>query len=167
MKIELAQIQDLLDVTYLFKECVRDMNQKGDFYWNQYYPSIESMQNEIEKQSLHIIRYLGICIGCMVLNEEAVKEYDNVKWLINKDKILIIHWLAIHPLWQGKGIGAQLIEYAEKYAEEKGYSSIRVDIYASNENGLTICNDKGFAETGEIYRPFQKTPFKCFEKLIK
>ncbi|MBN1184778.1 MAG: GNAT family N-acetyltransferase [Bacteroidales bacterium] len=167
MKIELAKTVDLIDVYYLFKECAKDMNQRGAFHWNQYYPSMDLIDQQIKKEALYIIKHLGVCVGCMVLNDNPLSEFKEISWSSGSQKNLNIQWLAIHPMWKDKDIDSQLIKFADDFAKEKGFDSIRLNVHASNEVNQKTYNSNGYNEKGEVYMPFQKTPFKCFEKLIK
>ena len=166
MKIEQAKPIELIDVYYLFKECAKDMNLDGIFHWNQYYPGMNLIDQQIQNKNLYIVKYNGICIGCMVLNEKSIAEYNDISWTDKSAKSLNIQWLAIHPLWKGKGIDKELIEFADNYAKESGFGVTRLDVYASNESGLSMCNSQGYNERGEIFYPHQRTPFKCFEKIL-
>lgn len=47
-----------------------------------------------------------------------------IKYSIHKPSYLIINTLAVLLEYQGKGIGRQLLDYAENFAKTKGLSSI-------------------------------------------
>ncbi len=51
-------------------------------------------------------------IGCVMLH--PIADEEKIK----------LRQMAVHSRWQGQGIGRMLVEAAEAYAKEKGYSSI-------------------------------------------
>jgi ribosomal protein S18 acetylase RimI-like enzyme len=80
---------------------------------------------------------------------------------------LIIHRLAVDPDYQGLGLSSSLMEYAENYVIENGYSAIRLDAYVGNKMVLDFYRRKAYQEAGEVYFPRRILPFKCFEKSIE
>ncbi|MEH7075298.1 GNAT family N-acetyltransferase [Neobacillus drentensis] len=77
------------------------------------------------------------------------------------------HRLVVHPKFQGKGYGKQLLQFAEEFALQNGYSSIRLDVYRQNPGALTLYERSGFQERGTIRFPFRSVSYKCFEKILE
>ena len=73
----------------------------------------------------------NIVKGFIVLNEFQDKEYEEITWKNDTDKNLIIHRLCINPKYKSKGIATTLIEYAERFAKDNKYESIRLDCFYS------------------------------------
>lgn len=46
--------------------------------------------------------------------------------------------------FRGKGIGRTLLEKAQNYCREKGYSRIRLMVYVNNANAIGLYNKMGF-----------------------
>ena len=131
-------------------------------------------------------------LGCMVISEEKDEVYANVCWpsmriqpspsfneepssdknKVDEDNIhcFYIHRLAVHPSFQGKGIGQKLMEYAETYGRATGYISIRLDTFSLNERNQRFYSSLGYKkldESNNVYFPNQSgDPFYCFEKLL-
>jgi GNAT superfamily N-acetyltransferase len=166
MKIQQAVPQDLVEVLYLMKVCVSDMNEQGQKHWNNAYPGQEFLITAIEKGSLYTYKDLEVVKGMVVLSDEEPEEYKNIEWVGKGDKVLFIRFLAVHPTWQGKGIAKRLVEYAEGYSKDHGYTSIRVDIYSGVPGAEKLCIDLGFNQTGQFHSPFQQTPYFAFEKSL-
>lgn len=164
MKILKATPKDLVEVLFLLKECVSDLNSNGLKHWNNAYPGADAMIKAIEEGSLFLFKELGILKGMVTVNEEAPEEYNNIEWQSNAEKILYIKNLAIHPNWQGKGIAKKLVETVEEYAKDKSYKALRVDIYSGIGAAEKLCEDLGFNKTGEFHTNFQATPYFAYEK---
>lgn len=52
--------------------------------------------------------------------------------------------IAVCPRMQGKGIGRQLIDYAEKYAGDHGYDGLDLLVTKSNETAVHFYGKNGF-----------------------
>lgn len=123
--ISKASIEDLSNLYALTKSCAKHMIKKGIFQWNEKYPSKEVLQKDIELQQIWKLQVDNKIIGSIVLTKLEDKEYKNVKWLTNNYKNLYIHRLAVLPNFQGKGYAQKLMNFAENYAKEHNFKSIR------------------------------------------
>ncbi|MNN72431.1 putative acetyltransferase [compost metagenome] len=77
-----------------------------------------------------------------------------------------MHRLAVHPEVQGKGIARKLIAFAEEYARQSGYSSIRLDTYSKNTRALALYPSLGYERRGEVFFPHRAVSFPVFEKVL-
>jgi hypothetical protein len=164
MEIKKASSIDLVDVLYLLKQCVIEMNKKGLKQWNLAHPSSEVIKDDIEKGTLYVYREMGITQGMINLSEEAPAEYKEISWKGKSDKVLYINRFAVHPLWKDSEVSVNLIDFAEKYAKDNKYTSVRVDVldtYPANEDFFA---SRDFTHAGNFHSEFQKMPYTCFEK---
>lgn len=164
MKILKATPNDLVEVLFLLKECVSDLNSNGLKHWNNAYPGADAMVKAIENGTLFLFKEIGISKGMVTVSEESPKEYDNIEWQAREGKVLYIKHLAVHPQWQGKGIAKKMVEYIEQYANENGFSALRVDIYGGIGGADKLCKDLGFNKTGQFHSEFQSVPYLAYEK---
>ena len=166
MKILQAVPNDLIEVLYLLKDCVSDMNEKGHKHWNNAYPGTDFMIEAIENKTLHLYKDNEIAKGMVVLSDVEPNEYKNIEWQGKDDKILFIRFLAVHPNWLDQGISERMVEYAEGYAKNNGYSTMRFDIYSGINGADKLCIDMGFNQTGQFHSEFQQTPYFAYEKSL-
>jgi GNAT superfamily N-acetyltransferase len=166
MKIVQAVPQDLVEVLYLLKVCVNDMNEKGQKHWNNAYPGTEIMTKAIENKTLYLYKDLGITKGLIVLSHVEPEEYKDIDWPCREDKVLFLRFLTVHPLWQDAGIEKKLVEFAETFAKENKFSTIRVDIYSGVNGAEKLCVDMGFSQAGKFHSKFQQTPYFAYEKSL-
>ena len=95
------------------------------------------------------------------------EEYIPVKWLTPNKNNIYIHRLAIHPNLQGKGYAQQLMDFAEQFAIENNYSSIRLDTFSQNKRNQKFYELRGYKRLGDIYFPKQSEfPFHCYELVL-
>jgi len=166
MEILQAKQSDLIEILFLVRECVKDMNLKGMKHWNSSYPGVEEIGLDLDRDFIYLVKEKGVCIGMVTLDESEPDEYKGIKWSGNNARILYMKRMAVHPAWQDKGIAEMLVKFAEKYASEKKYNYIRLDTLSSNQAEAKLYTNSSYDEVGEFYSTFQKTPFKCYEKKI-
>jgi ribosomal protein S18 acetylase RimI-like enzyme len=58
------------------------------------------------------------------------------------------------------------MDFAENYAAEKGFSSIRLDAYSGNSRALNLYERRGFRRVGQFFSPRRELPFYCYEKVL-
>jgi ribosomal protein S18 acetylase RimI-like enzyme len=164
MKIVKARITNLAEILNLVHECIKDMNAHGMDQWNDMYPKDAIFIADIEKGTLHTMRNEEQIAGIIVLSEEQDPEYETIQWIDTDGKVLLVHRLAVHPRWQRKGIASRLMDFAESFGKDNGYTSIRLDTYSQNPRTLKFFEKRGYArKNGEIYFPETDKPYYCYE----
>jgi ribosomal protein S18 acetylase RimI-like enzyme len=163
MPVIQASEKYFMDVIFLLRRCIEDMNRRGMFHWNLSYPSPAIIEQDIKDRNLFIYLTNGVCQGMVVLNESVSEEYKNINWKTTKKNVLVVHRLAVNPIFQGQGIGRKLMEFAIQYAKERGHPAIWLDVIESNRSANDLYVKLNFAKTGSFHFPFQETPFICYE----
>lgn len=167
MVIAKATHSDLENLFSITKRCGKHMINQCIFQWNDFYPSKEILQKDIELQQIWKLEIENKIIGIIVLTEIEDAEYDNVKWLTEHCKNLYIHRLAIDPSFQGKGYAQKLMNFAENYAIKNKYASIRLDTFSQNKRNQQFYKQQNYIQLEAIYFPNQSEfPFYCFEKIL-
>lgn len=162
-----ASISDLDQIHSLTKSCANRLIEMNIFQWNELYPSIEVLKNDIKLNQLWKLEENNTIVGIMVLTEVEDLEYKNVSWLTKNSKVLYIHRLAVHPNFQGKGLAKELMNFAENYAVKYNYKSIRLDTFSENKRNQKFYENRGYIKLESIYFPNQsKLPFYCYEKVL-
>ena len=167
IKIELAEINDLNDIMKMIHNCANDLISKNIFQWNEKYPSRDIFLSDIEKKNLFIFKNNSGIKGCIALSHEKDIEYNDVKWLTKDDKNLYVHRLAVDPKFQKKGIGKLLMDFAEDYARNNKFISVRLDTFSKNERNNRFYKSRKYTKLDDVYFPNQSEfPFHCYEKIL-
>lgn len=156
-----SDVSELIKVT---QECAEAMISNGICQWNDDYPSIEVFENDIELNQLWVLKDDDKIIGSIVISSIIDEEYKTVDWLTPTDYNCYIHRLAVHPEYQGQGLAQQLMTFAENYAKEHKFASIRLDTFSVNARNNRFYQKRGYQKLGNIF--FQKQsehPFHCYE----
>jgi len=166
--IRKARIQDLPNVYGITRACAADMINNGIHQWNESYPSEEILKKDILNGELYVLEIDNQTAGMIVLTATKDKEYEAVQWLTPDSNNLYVHRLAVHPAFQHQGHARKLMDFAEKYAVDNGYLSVRLDTFSQNQRNQTFYEKRGYKRLGEIYFPEQsKHPFYCYEKILR
>lgn len=162
-----AESKDTKEILDLVQACIKDMNLNGIDQWNEQYPLPEIFISDIKTGSLFAMKDDEEIVGIIVLSGEQDKEYGPIDWTDKFGKPLVIHRLAVHPKWQRRGFAGKLMDFAEDYAKENTYSSIRVDTYSGNPRSLRFFEKRGYErKPGQIFFPECTGPYYCYEMII-
>lgn len=165
--IQPAALSDLPKIKRLTESCAVAMQEKGIFQWNENYPSLEKLEQDIIREELYILKQEAAILGIIVLTPIMDEEYVPIEWLTSSGNNLYIHRLAVHPSASGRGYGQQLMDFAEEYARRKGFDSVRLDTFSQNQRNQRFYEARGYQRLGDIYFPKQSEhPFHCYEKVL-
>jgi|TARA_B110000003_G_scaffold255917_1_gene273090 ribosomal protein S18 acetylase RimI-like enzyme len=167
IKIELARTNELDRIKCIAEACAKDMINNNIFQWNENYPSKDVFKDDIENNSLYVCKSGSMVIGCIMLCSEKDKVYKDVNWLTKDYKNLYLHRLAVDPSFQKNGIGRLLMDFAEKYAKNNKYKSIRLDTFSKNKRNNKFYRSRKYVQLDDVFFPMQSEfPFHCYEKII-
>lgn len=168
MKIRLAKAEDLNSIKLLTEACALAMQEKGIFQWNEHYPSREKLAADIDKKELYVLEDTSEILGIIVLTAEMDEEYIPIEWLTENGNNLYIHRLATHPAKWGNGLGRKLMDFAEEFARQQNFDSVRLDTFSRNKRNHIFYESRGFKRLGDIFFPKQsEDPFHCYELVLK
>ena len=162
-----ASISDLDEIHSLTKSCAKYLIEMNIFQWNDMYPSVEVLKNDVKLNQLWKFVENEIIVGILVLTEIEDLEYNNVNWLTANCKVLYVHRLAVHPNFQGKGFAKKLMSFAENYATKQNFKSVRLDTFSQNKKNQIFYKNRGYKKLESIYFLNQSEfPFYCYEKVL-
>ncbi len=162
-----ATKEDIDCILKITKQCAIFMIQKGILQWNEHYPNRQAFEKDVEKRELYVLEKENSVIGCIVISTFMDEEYIPIKWLTSNENNIYIHRLALHPEHQGNGFAQQLMSFAETFAKEHGYTSIRLDTFSQNNRNQKFYEQRGYQRLGNINFPKQSEfPFYCYELVL-
>ena len=165
--IRLANIEEIHDILNVTNACANHMIANNIFQWNEEYPSQKAFEIDIDRNELYVLISKDKIVGTLVITPKIDEEYIPVKWLTPSKNNLYVHRLSIHPDYQGKGYAQQLMDFAEKFAIENHYSSIRLDTFSKNLRNQKFYELRDYIRTGIVFFPNQsEDPFYCYEKVL-
>ncbi|WP_046754991.1 GNAT family N-acetyltransferase [Kordia jejudonensis] len=167
LQIRNATIADIDALLHITKACAKHMISKKIFQWNENYPNREAFKDDIARNELYVLTNTDKIVGCMVISSVMDEEYKTITWDSPDDKNLYIHRLAVHPEYQGKGYAQHLMDFAESFAIENNYRSIRLDTFSKNTRNQKFYELRGYKKLANVYFPKQSVyPFYCYERIF-
>ena len=165
--IRCAKILEIPEILKLTRACTHHMIKMGIFQWNEEYPSREAFEKDISRNELFALELQDIIIGCITITPHMDEEYSPVEWLTPNKTNIYIHRLAVDPEYQGKGYAQKLMTFAENYARENKYISVRLDTFSQNNRNQSFYEQRGYQKLGDVYFPKQSEyPFYCYELVL-
>ncbi|MEC4052947.1 GNAT family N-acetyltransferase [Myroides odoratimimus] len=161
--IKPIDITDLSQTLHVLEEVKQHMLSQGIDQWDESYPNKDIISNDIQKKQAYIYTENEQILAYMVLNEEYDVEYNDLRWT-SPTPFIVIHRLFVSPKAQGKGISSKMILFAEQYAKDNNYASIRFDAYTLNTTANAVYTKKGYQLVGTVQ--FRKGVFNCYEKTL-
>ncbi|MBA1395327.1 GNAT family N-acetyltransferase, partial [Lactobacillus sp. XV13L] len=99
-------------------------------------------------------------VGAIAIVDAPDHSYDslNGQWLMDTDKYVVIHRVAIHSQHAGKGYATQLLNsvISDIKAKRSDVDSIRIDTHEDNKAMQHLITKMGFTKVGTlhgVYRP--------------
>ncbi len=163
MRIDEAEANDATGVMRIISLCLAQMRAAGIQQWDEIYPNIRVIDEDVRLRSLFVIRAPGPCVAAICLNDVQPEEYRGVPWRCTGGRTMIIHRLCVHPDWQAHGLARELMDFAEERARDQGFASIRLDAYTGNPRAVALYEKRGYQRVGQTRFPRRPLPFDCFE----
>ena len=165
--IRSANISDIESVLDITKSCALHMIGNGIFQWNEHYPDKASFINDVRNEELFVYCIVEKVVACISLCNKMDAVYEPVHWKTTNKNNLYVHRLAVHPDFQKKGLGKSMMDFAENYANDNRYISVRLDTFSENKRNLKFYESRGYQRLDGIYFPKQsKFPFYCYELIL-
>ena len=166
MDIQLSNINSAEQIFKIFENCKSAMELEKIFQWTDSYPNLDIIINDIKNSDLYELRIDGELLGVICFNIKQDPQYEIIDWVDKNGKVLIIHRLAINPLFQNQGLAKALMTFAEDFALINNFTSIRLDAFSGNKKGLKIYEGRRYLKRGEINFPGRNLPFFCYERMV-
>jgi ribosomal protein S18 acetylase RimI-like enzyme len=166
MQIRLATKDDLPSLMALVRRVVPLMRATGNLQWDETYPNEAVFQRDIDLNQLWVALVDGNIAGVAAVTMDQEPDYTQVGWNIEEPAI-VVHRLAVDPVFRGQGAAGALMQKAEEVAVERGITVLRVDTNTQNEATQRLFPKLGYVLAGEIgleFRPGLR--FLCYEKRL-
>lgn len=159
-----ANDNDLESVYQLIVNAIAEMEKNNIFQWDERYPDIEILSEDISKQELTLGISENEIASIYVINSEHNEEYKDGSWQYPNASFLVIHRLCVNPKFQNRGVGALTMAHIEAEIKERGVETIRLDAFTQNPYALRMYEKMGYKNVG--YMDIRKGVFCLMEKKL-
>ena len=136
MKITLANPENLDAIMEMYNSCVQGMLALGIDQWDESYPNRTIIEQDLKEACYYIGILNNEIIAGMRVDRIQDPTYLDINWKDKTNNFMVVHRLGLKTKVWNKGIGKQMMDFAENIAIESGCSSFRLDTYSHNPNCL-------------------------------
>lgn len=166
MIIRKALISDLHQIMKVYQSCVAGMIKLGIDQWDSTYPNISIIRNDILEENFYVGIIKDEIVAGIKIDQKQDPTYLTINWKDKSNKFIVVHRLCSSPSVWSKGVGSQMMIFAEKLAANMNCSSIRLDTYINNPKAIMFYEKLQYKKLGSINLKPNKDVYYCFEKII-
>ncbi|MDU6174733.1 MAG: GNAT family N-acetyltransferase [Clostridium perfringens] len=168
MEFRQAKISDLDQIVEIIELSKKYLKETKVDQWQDGYPAKEDLRRDIESGNSYVLTNKDEIVATTVISLDGESTYNSIfngEWITNEDYI-VMHRVAVHDKYKGKGIFKELIKEAEILALNKGISSIKIDTHRDNISMQRAVVKNDFKKCGIIYLEDGSERI-AFEKVLK
>ncbi len=157
------QYNDKSMVLELFKKAAQNINKKNIDHWQYWHnPPLEKIQ-WVEEGIKHNEFFFIETLDQKNLGMVRILSEDTLYWGIQNESAKYIHSLVVNAEFNGKGLGAKIIQKIETQAKQDDCQFLRLDADSKNQKLCHYYEKLGFKKVGtkkltlSIYNLYQKT----------
>ncbi|WP_432205161.1 GNAT family N-acetyltransferase [Cetobacterium somerae] len=156
---------DIIKIMQIIGATVDEMKSYGNDQWDENYPQSENFFKDIEAGNLYVDEWENEIRGFICVDYTEPLEYKNVQWR-SSNKAMVIHRMAVNPIFRKQGVGISLLQFAENLAVEHKINYLKTDTYSINDKMNSLFKKFNFQLVGKINFLGKLNPFYCYDKLI-
>ena len=168
MEFRQAKISDLDQIVEIIELSKKYLKGTKVDQWQDGYPAKEDLRRDIESGNSYVLTNKDEIIATTVISLDGESTYNSIfngEWITNEEYI-VMHRVAVHDKYKGKGIFKELIKESESLALNKGISSIKIDTHRDNISMQRAVVKNDFKRCGIIYLGDGSERI-AFEKVLK
>ena len=168
MEFRQAKISDLDQIVEIIELSKKYLKETKVDQWQDGYPAKEDLRRDIESGNSYVLTNKDEIVATTVISLDGESTYNSIfngEWITNEEYI-VMHRVAVHDKYKGKGIFKELIKEAESLALNKGISSIKIDTHRDNISMQRAVVKNDFQKCGIIYLEDGSERI-AFEKVLK
>lgn len=165
--IRIANEDDVQSINSLFKQAIAYFKDKGIDQWQNGYPDVVDILEDIEKGYGYVLDIDNKVVGYSAIVLDGDHNYDVIydgKWL-NDDSYGAIHRIVIDNKLKGQGLANQFFVYAKELCLKNNIYNLRVDTHEDNISMQRLIMKNGFNKCGIIYLE-DGTPRFAYQKIF-
>ncbi len=143
LRIERAGDGDVGAVLGLLNDAARWLRQKGVRQWDPGQWDRDRLQGAVARGETYLAHDGEVLVGTVNVSTEDARTWPEA------GAAIYLHRLAVARAAHGRGIGAQLLAWAEREAQERGLALVRLDCACDNPALRAYYEQLGYAGRGE------------------
>ena len=154
-----------LDRAFWLYHAAIDHLEKNTNYpkWSSEHPSDRCIEEAVTAGEQYLCIESNDILGAVVLSENPDGFYEAGNWSreLKTGEYLVIHALAVNPMFAHKGVGSFMVDQCIDIARHGGYKALRLDVVPGNIPAERLYEKMGFvyAGTKDLQRNIDEIPF--------
>jgi GNAT superfamily N-acetyltransferase len=157
--------QDVETAMSIYKRVVKAMHAMGFMQWNDEYPNINYLINDIARGTAFGCFLDGELVAVATFDPNQSTEYEPIPFLFG-EPYMIVHRLAVAPEIRRQGLAARMMDFAEEHARGLGCPAMRLDTSQDNTAALALYENRGYVRRGTCHFPGRTFTFIVMEKKL-
>ena len=162
MNIRKAVTADINAVERIYNE-IHQAESDGKYttgWIKDVYPVRSTAEAALLRGDLFVLEDEGEIRGAGIINQIQVDVYAAAGWkhTVPDDEVCVFHTLVISPRFPGKGYGRQFMSFYENYAQDHGWTELRIDTNERNVTARKLYHELGYEEIGVVPTVFNNIP---------
>ena len=159
-----AVLEDIKGIMEILKDTILEMNADNNYQWDENYPQEKDFKKDIEKGDLFISEREGVLLGFVCVNKTEPIEYNGLNWTL-VEEAMVVHRMAVNPSFRRKGVGTELMKFADELASKNNIRYLKTDTYSTNTKMNALFVKCGYKFIGEMSFLGKEKPFNCYDKI--
>ena len=161
-RFRLASTEEINYINSMFDAVKVKGKIDGTSDWDDDYPNIDIIAEDIKNKGLYILEDQGKVIASISIVEDEPEEIKDLGWERVSSCFLVR--LCVAPEYQGKGIGEQMMKSISIVAKEKGYKATHHLAADANKAANRLYRRMGYKDLGLVHA--YETDFVAYEKIL-
>lgn len=166
MNIRKAKTNELDQIMEVYHSCVKGMIALGIDQWDESYPNRQVIEKDLEIGDYYVGIINDEIVSGIKIDTKQDPTYLTIDWQDKTNNFIVVHRLCAKTSVWSKGVGKQMMEFAENLALENKYISMRLDTYINNPKAIAFYKRIGYKQLGHINLKPDKDIYYCFEKIL-
>lgn len=173
MIIEKGHRSDIDEIERFYNEVTDDLDAHINYPgWEKgIYPARQDAIAGIEEGNLYVARDEGRITGSFILSHKPEAAYAKTDWknCLDYRFIFVIYTFAVHPQFQKKGIGKEMLRFIVEHGKQENMKAIRLDVYQKNLPAISLYKKMGFQYMDTVdlgYGEYGLDRFELYQKLL-
>ena len=151
LTLETAFHKDLDVSMKILKEARAFQRSEGFVQWDDTYPSVEMIKNDIAEKKAFLLKKDNAVAGYVKIDRDGDPEYDTLDGNWHTDgEYAVIHRLAFGDGFRCKGLSSEAFRLIEKHCTDNKIKSIRIDTDFPNLRMQHVLEKNGYRRCGIV-----------------
>lgn len=167
MEFRLAKEIDREKIEKIYEDGSLKLKSLGINQWQgNEKPNLNNFSNLNENDIIYVLEDKEIIVSTLIIYDKDEDYENNLVGTWNSPKpYVVLHRIATLSGARKKGYGRKIIEFAENYARENNFKSVRVDTHRENKSMQNLLNSMEYNYVGIVYLDGKRERF-AYEKIL-